>query len=165
MPRFDAESLMANVKSVLVTNLNLKLAAIEAEKIAAGFPVTNLKSVDPDKGYFEQTWSDEIQNIDPAIFYGIEEISAEGIGPATKEAFKIFVEIILIDSGQDSLTKNRIHRYARAIKEVFEENYDQVSSFGNKIKIETIRPTSLKLDLDTSETLKVGGVSITTAIA
>lgn len=171
MPKYDTETLMKEVLSIMTTNLNTKIASIEAEKIAAGFPTTGLKPVDATigadgtpNGYFEQTWSDKILNIDPAIFYGIEETAATGIGPMTEQRFKLFVEVVLVDSGQDDLTKNRVHRYARALKEIFEENYDRLS-FGNQIKIETIRPISLKLDLDTSEVLKVGGVSITTAIA
>jgi hypothetical protein len=164
MTTYDAENLLFDIKGILTSNLNTKIAAIEAEKIGAGFVSTNLAPVDTMKGYFEQSWSDAMLNINPAIFYGIEETTAEGQGPATKELYKIFVEIVLVDNGMDTLTKNRIHRYARAIKEVFQENYDRLPPAG-KIKIETVRPTSFKLDLNSSEEVKVGGVSLTVAIA
>lgn len=164
MAKYDTESLLADVKAVLVANLNTKIAAIEAEKIASGAPATGLLSVDANNGYFEQSWSDKILNINPAIFFGIEDIKAQGVGPSTIETYRIFVEVILIDSGQDALAKNRIHRYARALKEVFEEKFDQFNN-GVKIKVETVRPASFKLDENSSEEMKVGGVSILTAIA
>lgn len=162
--RYDAENLMSDVKKILLTNLNSKIAAIEAEKIAASFPDTGLQPIDSDTGYFEQSWSDNILNVSPAIFYGIEEIQAKGIGPATVETYKLFVEVIVVDSGQDQLTKNRVHRYSRALKEVFEENYDRLPCQG-RIQVETVRPVSFKLDLNSSEEVKVGGVSIVIALA
>lgn len=164
MTKYDVENLLVDVKALLVANLNTKLAAIEAEKVAQGLPATGLLPVDVAKGYFEQSWSDDILNINPAIFFGIEDVQAVGNGPATEERYKIFVEVVVLDSGQDRLTKNRIHRYARALKEVFEENWDSLGG-GCKIKVETVRPISFKLDLNTSEEVKVGGVSLTTALA
>lgn len=164
MARYDSENLMYDIKALLVAQLNTKIAAIEAEKIAAGFPTTGLAAIDTTNGYFEQSFSDEILNINPALFYGIEEVKADGIGPATVERFKIWVEIILIDGGMDQLTKNRVHRYARALKEVFEENWDTALTNASKIKIETVRPLSFKLDLNSSEMVKVCGLSIITAL-
>lgn len=171
MAKFDTESLMTNILAIMTANLNPKIAAIEAEKIAAGAPATGLKPVDATigadgtpNGYFEQTWSDKIININPAIFYGIESIQAQGMGPATMEKYGVFIEVVLVDNGQDSFTKNRIHRYARALKEVFEESFAGLQSAA-QIKIETVRPVSFRLDLNTSEEIKVGGISLTIALA
>lgn len=171
MTKYDIEDLIADVKRILLANLNTKIAAVEAEKIARGAPATGLLPVDqtigPDGmpvGYFEQNWSDKNFNVSPAIFYGIEDAAATGVGPYTQETIKLFVEIVLVDSGQDNLGKLRIHRYTRAIKEVFEENFDKFGS-SSKIKVETIRPLSFKLDLNTTEEVKVGGVQLTTALA
>lgn len=171
MARFDTENLMTNVLAIMTANLNAKIAAIEAEKIAGGAPATNLQPVDntigadgTPNGYFEQTWSDKILNINPAIFYGLENITATSIGPATAERYSIFIEVVLVDSGMDNLTKYRIHRYSRALKEIFEENYASLMSAA-QIKIETVRPISFKLDLNSSEEIKVGGISLTTALA
>lgn len=162
--KYDCESLLANIKSILVANLNTKIAAVEAEKIAQGFAATGLASIDTTNGYFEQNWSDKILNINPAIFFGVEDIKTEGIGPGTKKIYKIFIEVILVDSGMDALAKNRIHRYARAIEDVLQENYDKLSS-SSQIKIETVVPISFKVDLNSSEEIKVGGVSLTTVLA
>lgn len=164
MSIYDTESLLSDIKAALVANLNTKIAAVEAEKIAGGFPTTGLASVDTTHGYFEQSWSDELLNYSPAIFFGVEDVQAEGAGPATKQIIRIFVEVVLVDSGMDKLGKNRIHRYTRAIREVLQTLYDRLPG-GNKIKIETVRPVSFKVDLNSSEEIKVGGVSLTTALA
>ena len=113
MPKYDAENLLADIKtSILTTNLNTAIAAVEAEKIAQGLPVTSILPVDTTIGYFEQSWTMENLNVNPAIFYGIEDVQAKGIGPATHNKFiRFFVEVILVDSGMDKLGLNRIHRY------------------------------------------------------
>lgn len=165
MPKYDAENLLSDVKAILVANLNAAIASVEAEKITQGLPATNLKSIDTTLGYFEQSWTIENLNIKNAIFYGIEENQATGIGPATIEAYKVFIEIIHCDSGMDKLGIKRVLRYTRAIKDVMEANYDRFQTTSNKIKIETVRPTSFKLEVDSSEEIRVGGVSIIMAIA
>jgi hypothetical protein len=164
MAKYDIENLLEDLKSILVSNLNDAIDAVEAEKVSQGLPATGLEHVDTSNGYYEQNWSDDILNSKVAIFYGVEEIAALGVGPATSQQYKIFVEVVLTDGGMDTLGKNRIHRYARAIKDVLEANFDQIPS-SSKIKIETVRPISFKLDLNSSETIKVGGVSLTTALA
>lgn len=164
MSKFRPEDLLNNVKSLLTTYLNAKIDSIEAEQVSKGLPATNLAHVDTVNGYFLQSWSDKILNANPAIFYGIEDIASEGYGPATAQRYRIFVEVVVIDSLQDLLVNTRIFRYADAIKEVFEEHYDFLSS-SSQIKIETVRPVSFKLDMNSSEEIKVGGVSLHTSIA
>ena len=159
---YDVEMLLDDIEVLLKAKLPAKLIAIEAEKTALGIPV-GLDAIDP-TAYFQQNWSDEILNQAPAIFYGVESIQAESIGPATIEKLKLFVEIIMLDSGMDAYGKRRLNRYSRAIKEVFHENFDQLP-WSNKTIVETVRPISFTLDENTSEEMRVGGVSIATAIA
>ena len=160
---YDIEDLLDDIEVLLKANLNTKIAAIEAEKIAAGKPDVSLQAID-DAAYFQQTWSDKIMNRAPAIFYGLEQIDATGSNSATAEIYKIFVEVVLVDSGMDTYTKNRIHRYSRALREVFQDNFDALP-WSTKTNIETVRPIAFRIDEDTSEEIKVGGVSITTALA
>jgi hypothetical protein len=162
--KYDTENLLHDVKAILVANLNTAIAAVEAEKIAMGLPATGILPVSTSAGYFEQSWSDDILNITPAIFFGVESIGTEGIGEATIRTYKLFVEVVLVDSGMDKLGKNRIHRYARAIEDVMQNNSNKLPS-ASTIKIETVRPISFKLDLNSSEEIKIGGVSIMTALA
>jgi hypothetical protein len=159
--KYDTEQLLSDIRALLVAKLNTKIAAIEAEKIAAGAPNTGLLAV---AAYVEQNWADVNFTINPTMFYGIEDMQSNGIGPASSMTYKIWAEVILVDSGMDVLGKNRIHRYARAVREVFEENYDRLP-IGGKILIQSVVPLSFKLDANSSETIKSGGVSLTFAIA
>lgn len=165
--KYDVENLLTDIKAILVANLNTQIAAVEAEKIAQGLPNTGLLPVDTGKAYFEQNWSDEIMNYSPAIFFGVEDITAiggsNGVPGATLQKIQVFVEIIMVDSGMDVYGKNRIHRYARAIRDVLQDNARKLPSSGSII-IETVRPISFKLDLNSSDFVKVGGVSLTTVI-
>lgn len=161
MAKYDLEKLVADIKSIMVNNLNTKIAAIEAEKVADGQPATGLEAIDS-ASYFEQTFSDAVMAVSPALFYGVESVKSKGIGPTTEQVITIFAEVILVEK-QDGLTVARIHRYSRALKEIFEENFSAVPA--SNIKVETVRPVSFKLDENTSEWSKVGGVSLTIALA
>lgn len=164
MSKFDVESLLTNIKAILVANLNTKIAAVETEKVAMGAIVTHIQPIDPAAGYIEQSLSDLTNIQAQTIFYGIEHIDAVGVGPTTSQKFKCFIVVLLVDTRNDTLAKYKIHRYTRAIKEVFEDNYDQLFS-SSQIRIETIAPISFKLDENTSEEMKVGGVNLYTSLA
>jgi hypothetical protein len=92
--------------------------------------------------------------------------TADG-GGATSKVFKIFVEVVLVDSGQTNDVFKRIARYSRALEETFLEaivgiGFNAVP--GSRVKIDTVRPVSFKLELDSDEEIKVGGISLTIAI-
>lgn len=165
--QYDTEDLLDDILSIMTKDsdgLNEYIAAIEAEKIAKSKGLTpGLKPVSKTKGYFQQTWSDKIRNIDPAIFYGIEDVSALDGGQVTAQTYKVFVEVVLVDSGMTNDTHRRIARYSRALKQLFEDKFDMGKN-SSKIKIETIRPIAFRLELDSSEEIKVGGVSLTITI-
>lgn len=158
---FDIEDLITAVEKLLRQNLNARINAIEAEKAgqgkAIGLPVVRQES------YFEQTFSNEIMNSAPAIFYGLADNVPDGLGPTTAQVVQIFIEIVTVDSGQDAFGIKRVHRYSRAIREVLQDNYDQISQAG-RIKVKTVEPRSFKLSEDSSDNIKVGGVLITAAI-
>lgn len=161
---FDGEDLLDRVLSIIQTGLSAKLTAIEAEKIAKGKGITGGLPVPESGAYFRQTWSNNILNYAPAIFYGIENVQADGVGPVTSEKFTVFVEVIIVDSGMDTNTTSKIMRYSRALKELFQSSFSEVAETG-RIKIETVRPVSFKLEQDSSEEIKVGGISLTVALA
>lgn len=162
--KVDIESIVKEVRGILDSKLNTKISEVENSKASEGAPLPGGLAIIHPEAYYEQSWSDSIINRAPAIFYGVEDVQATGIGPSTIEVVTLFVAIILVDSGMDVHTSKRIHRYSRALKEVFQENYDKFASSG-QFKIATIRPESYRLNLDTSEEIKVGGVTIQTAIA
>ena len=159
---YDIEEMLDNIETILKASLNTKIAAIEAEKTVLGKPI-GLPAVDTN-AYIQQTWSDKILQYNPAIFYGVEEIQSTGANTATLEVYKIFVEVVFVDSGNDLYGIKRLHRYSRALKEVFQENYDALP-WSTKVNIETVRPISFKLEADSSEDIRVGGVSIVAGLA
>jgi len=159
MAKYDLEDCLDDFETLLTSKLNAKISAIEAEKIAKGKGLANGLATIEAEAFFRQTWSDKILNNSPAIFFGIENVEAASGGMQTSERPTIFIECVIVDGGMDTDTHRRINRYSRAIRELIEENFDSFT-FASKIKVETVRPTSFKLELDTSEEIKVGGVSV-----
>lgn len=159
-PKFDAEDILDTVLGVMTAGLNTQIAAIEAEKIAAGKGLTPTLAQIDSGSYVEQTWSDEILNFNPGIFYGIEDVSTQSIGMAVAKTYKIFCEVIVIDDGNSVGCHKRILRYSRALEEIFETAFKDAIG-GGKASVEQVRPISFKKDLDSSEEIKIGGISLT----
>lgn len=160
MAKYDGEDLLDSVLGIMTAGLNTKIAAIEAEKTAAGKGLTpTLASIDS-AAYFEQTWTDKILNMNPAIFYGIEDVQAVDGGGVIAKTYKVFVEVVLVDSGMTNDTHKRISRYSRALEELFAEAYAPAIPIG-KVKVDSVRPMAFKLALDSDDEIKVGGVSLT----
>lgn len=166
MSTFDAEDLVDSILDLMVTDnaLNVKIAAIDAEKAAKGKELAKPLAEIGEDCYHLQTWSDKILRKTPAIFYGIEETQTQDGGGISAGTYKIFVEVCLLDNGQLNDANRRINRYARALKELFQEKFADVQGHG-KIKIDTVRPIAFKLELDSDDELKVGGVSLTISLA
>lgn len=165
--RYDSEDMLDDILKAMVQDgaLNARIAAVEAEKVAKG------KGLDPtlkpilDTSYHLQSWSDKILNSSPAIFYGIESVATNDGGPgAAAETPTVFIEVVMVDSGMTNDAAKRILRYTRAIKDLFSEFFEQTPNSA-RIKIETVRPQSFKLDYDSSEEIKVGGISVVIPLA
>lgn len=164
MARYDLEDALDDLLALVQATLPQKLLDIETEKAAKGKALSPTLAPIANGSYYRQSWSEKILNTNPSIFYGIEDVQATDGGGEIAEIAKIFFEIILVDSGQTNDTHSRIARYARALKEIFGENFGAIQSVG-RIKIETVRPISFRLELDSSEEIKAGGVSLTIGIA
>ena len=163
--KFDAEDLVNMLYDIMTTGsaLNNKIAAVDAEKTANGQTITPaLASIDSGS-YYPQSWSDKILNTSPSIFYGIEDVSSLDGGGATAKTYKLFVELVLVDSGQTNDAWKRIARYSRALEELFQTNFAPNVAAG-KVKIDQVRPIAFKTSLNSNEEIKVGGISITIAL-
>lgn len=159
--KYDSEDMLDTLLSIMTDNsaLNTKIAAIEAEKTTKGKQVSPaLASIDS-AAYFPQTWNDKILNMTPAIFYGIEDVQSNDGGGVLAKTYKCFVEVLVLDNGQSNDVWKRIARYARALEELFLENFKPAIAQGT-VKVETVRPIAFKTDLDSSEEIKIGGVSL-----
>jgi hypothetical protein len=166
MTTYDAEDLLASILAIMVDGgaLNAKVAAIDAEKTAAGKALTPALAPFASDAYYEQSWSNKILNNSPGIFYGIEDVQAQdGGGGVVAKIYKVFVEVVYCDSGQTNDAHKRINRYARALEELFAAAYAPALGHGT-VKMEAVRPMAFKLALDSDEEIKVGGISLTISL-
>lgn len=167
MARFDAEDLLDGVLQIMTENdaLNTKIAAVEAEKVAKGKGVSPTLAQVSSDAYHLQTWSDKILQKNPAIFYGIEDVSNVSSGAHVNAiTYKVFVEVILVDNGMTNDYAKRLQRYSRALEELFAEQFKPAMNVGT-VEIEQVRPIAFKNELNTNDEVLVGGVSLKVTIA
>lgn len=162
---YDIEKLLDDVKAILVTKLNAKIADISAEKASeANTLATPL--LDTVEGIFFHTWDDKILNHSPAILYGLRSSEVDGSGLSNAaEKVTIFIEVYYtnpMNEISDAAGTRRMLRYMRALKEVLQENFDN-NELRSKIKIKTFTPMSFRLD-ESSDDIKVGGVEVETSL-
>ncbi len=157
MARHDFESILDSVKSIVSVNLNAKLTELATEK---GDSIVT-PPVDSN-AYFLQSLDESAANFDPFIAYGITDIESTSIGPQTAEKIMMSVVIVLSDNGRNDM--NRImFRYSRALKEIFEENW-QIHDSSSKINV--IRSTVVPFEaLDSGATYKAIGIEIETNLS
>jgi len=153
----DFETILEDVKQIIVDNFNTKLLTIATEK---GDSIT-LPPVD-NAAYFLQSMNDDATNFDPIIVYGIEDIQTVSSGPNSAENIFISVVILLADNGLNDINKI-MFRYSRALKEIFQENW-QIDNSSTKINLtrKTVVPF---VALDSSATYKAIGVEIEVNLA
>lgn len=163
--KIDSEDILDSILDIMVSGgaLNTKITEVENEKIAKGKGVAGGLKPIAAGSYYPQTWSDKILNTNPGIFYGIEEAAALDGGGAVAKTYTIFVEIVLVDNGQTNDTHKRIARYTRALEELFTKAFDN-GNFPSRVKVAQLRPFAFKVQLDSDEEIKVGGISLTTTL-
>lgn len=163
--KFDGEDLLDSVLAAMTDGgaLNAKIAAIEAEKTAKGKGLTPALGGISDNGYYRQTWTDKILQTKRAVFYGIEDIQANDGGGVVAKTYRVWVDIILIDNGLTQDAANRVMRYTRALEELFTNVYAPAIA-GGRIKLEAFAPVGFKLQMNTNEEIKFGGVSLTVTL-
>ncbi len=157
MAVYDFENVLDDVKSILSSNLNTKIAEINAEK-NDGITMPTINN----NAYFFQTLDERVTNFDPFLVYSIDTL--EGENDYGRSQMNILINNILIiaDNGKDSI--NRIlFRYLRALNEIWKENF-QSTSFSNRYKISSFTPVPFE-SLDTSTKYKGIGVIIETNMA
>ncbi len=136
--KYDLENLLADVKAIMVANINTKLVEIDTEK-----GDLTMAPIDND-AYFEQSLTTKTANWDQFILYGISDIESDGKGPMTLQKVSVQIVLILSDFGNDPDINKRVLRYGRALKEIFEKNWKKIS--GRAAQIKTYRPIEDPLD-------------------
>jgi hypothetical protein len=140
MAKYDIESFISDLDTFLKANLNTQLTVIDAEKNDG----ITLPPVGAD-AYFFQTLNDTVTNYNPFVFYGVDQVEAEGVGPATRRAYSVDVVLCFTDSGGDApnVVVKKLFRYARALEEIFLSNWDKMGR-APKIKVKSLVPVSFK---------------------
>lgn len=148
----DFEELLDSTKQIVVDNLNAKITSIVAEK-GDGITPPPVSS----SAYFLQSLDESIANFDPFIAYGITDIESNSNGPQVAEKIFMSFVVVLADNGRKDI--NRVmFRYSRALKEIFEENW-QIHNSSSKINLN--RSTVVPFEaLDSSASYKAIGVEI-----
>lgn len=158
--RYDPERLEADLLKLVKAKLPAKLSEIEAEK-ADSIVLT----VPVDSQYFNTT-DDQVDNRKLSVMYGLVDGTPLSIGSNTSEDNRYMFLIYLDETNlKPGVARKILFRYIRALKEIFEENFNYIPCT-SKFILQTIAPTSASWDEnENSPVYKVGGVFIQTSIA
>ena len=154
--KYDSEKFVNDVTSYMKQHLNTYIDNINLEK-DDGMIINSIA----DEAYIFQTLDDKVVNHSPCVFYYIDDIVSEGIGPETSEQVMLDIVIIMSDPKDGSLAF-RLLRYLRALKELFNEGFNSLN-YSKKINIESLVPVSFALQ-NSSDYVHAIGVRLTTTI-
>lgn len=151
MAKYDVESLLADVKTIISANFNSKIAAINLEKNDS----IALDQLDAG-AYFLQQLNGRMANYNPICLYGVENIESSSRGPLSSKKIEISVIIIAADSGEEVEIGARMFRYQRALEEIFQEKWNG-GSHPVKFEIRSLVPIPFQ-DMNTSNSYRAIGL-------
>ena len=159
--KYDVERLIDDTLAIVKSNLNDKLDEIQNEKdTLLGDDNFNLPRID-DKAYFDSL-DDKVANFNEYVYYGVGDNAVIEIASAEASEVSLFFTVVLHYDGDDRIYRKML-RYIRALQEIVSENFGEIPECSN-FKVATISPADLK-DLDGDTFHKIGGISISSAIA
>ncbi len=158
MARYDLETFLTDIKDLLVANLNTKIAAITSEK-NDGLTLDTINNL----AYHMQGMDGPQANFDPFVYIGVVNIEGESQLLNTITQPDVMVAVVIADEGMRTEMWKVLLRYQRALKEVFEENFDFANGVG-KLTIKSQVPIELQL-LNNSFSHKAIGVSLKADLA
>lgn len=149
--KYDIEMLLADVKSIVSSNFNTKIAAINLEK-NDGIALDQLDS----GAYMMQQLNGKLANYNPVCFYSVDNIETLSSGPLASHRFSISVLIIAIDTGEEVEVGVRMLRYLRALEEIFKEKWNE-NRHGIKLQVQSLVPIPLT-ELNSTNSYRATGV-------
>jgi hypothetical protein len=155
--RKDAEGILDRIIAVVKAELNTKITAINAEKNDS----VVLDAID-DMAYAVQELNGTVQNYDPFVLVGIDNIESVGKGPMTSELISLTAVVILADAGEDSEIVRRLLRYNRCLKDCVQNNWSD-AHMGTRFEISSLVPIQFKL-ANSSKLYRAVGIQIKTGI-
>jgi len=151
--KYDIESLLADIKTIVSDNFNTKVAAINAEK-ADGVSLDTLDA----SAYFLQQLNGRMANWNPICLYGVDNIETVTRGPLSSQKVVCSVVIVAIDTGEEIECGVRMLRYQRVLQEIFAEKWNEGRN-GVKLEIRSLVPIPLT-DMNTSNRYRAVGVEL-----
>lgn len=156
--KFDTESLLRDIETLLKAKLNAVLISINDEKADD----ITLRCIEED-AYFLQALSERMTNHNPFLFYGVQDIKPDDDSVIPIDAVEIFVNICIADEAeQENTNMYKLLRYIRALKEVVKDNFGFVSGY-SRLKVRDDLPASFRLN-DAANLFHAAGVIITATI-
>lgn len=135
MIKYDIEAFFADLLSTMQAKLNTKLLEIDSDK-NDGITLPQIAST----AYFFQNLDSEIANFNPFIYYGLANfIDGNSFAGAVDVAFTAQVVLVLSDDGNDPYIIQKLFRYQRALMEIFQTYFANISQIGT-IKITGLEP-------------------------
>lgn len=162
MAQYDVETIMQRIEAFLKAGLNTQIAALNAEKLAAGKEKPILAEV-KSQAYFVMTLNDTVVNYNPHIFIRLADVGTlDGIGPGSVKQPRVEILVICEDRGADKLIHYRMLRYLRVLEDLFNASFDTLFPHAT-FKLNSLAPIALTR-LDTNDPYRAVGVAITTTL-
>lgn len=160
MARYDIETLITDISTIMTDNLAAKIAAINSEKNDG----ITLKDV-PSGGVILQSMDGKIANYNPFLYIGVVDLQGEDQPHQSRSLQRADVAVLMVlaDEAQDSQIWKKLFRYQRVIREIFEEKFDSISGQLN-LKVKSQVPIELAL-VNNSYSHKAIGVTVSADIS
>lgn len=158
VPKYDVESLLNDLKAIVVNNINTQLALIDVEKNDG----VTMGEIDDNAYFFQSLQMSTAANYPVFVFYGIDDPVTSGIGHATSKAIDVFFIVVLQDTAENAVYMTRLLRYGRAMEEIFEKNFATITRAA-RLLVSSLAPVSFAV-LNTPGSYKGVGVKIKATI-
>lgn len=155
MAKYDLETVLSDISSVVTSNIAAKISAINSEKNDS----ITLKDLDSNAVAI-QSMDGKVLNYNPFLYVGIVNLDGEASPreAATLQKWDVAVLMVLSDEAQDVEIYKKMFRYQRVLQEIFEENFESLSGY-SKLKVKSQTPIELAL-VNNSYSHKAIGVMV-----
>ena len=158
--KYDHESLATDIENLLLDNLSTKITALNTEK------GDDLLETIPREAYHFQSldFSEVVDRV--ALLYGLFEPQADSAQGTTAEEVSIEIYVIMArqsNNESDKIQAKRAFRYRRALREVIEDNFDELIN-GSNMEVSNLDLVPLTFE-DSDDTALAIGISISVHLA
>jgi hypothetical protein len=140
MAVYDLEKLSFDLREICKANIVAKLLAIDTEK-ADG---VTMQSPHASAYFFQALTKAQASQYPCFVFFGMDDPISDGLGPMSVEEVELFFIVMLKDTAENEVYLQRMLRYSRALKEIFQENFNN-TPWKNKLKITSVAPVSFQI--------------------